>query len=236
MSAEDRCTKCGALLASDAQWCGQCLAPVVAEPEPAPEPAHEPESRPGPDAAVPAGAAGPAPGSPAPGSVEPASGSRAEAVAAYWACPVCKEENALDATLCSVCGTPFARLFDEDSDRPRITRSEASRAGLVPGLGHIRLGKSGEGIARIFVFAMSISFLLMFVSADNGSWSVGVSALYLAFSCALVAESSLDAGRAAAGERPLISARNLLWVAIGMLGLSVAIVVMLSVGVRPEGQ
>jgi hypothetical protein len=95
---------------------------------------------------------------------------------------------------------------------------------------------SGEGIARMFVFALSLGFLFVFLSADNGNWSTVVSALYIVFSFALIAESWLDAGRAAVGERPLISARNLLWVAVGMLGLSVAIVVMLSVGVRPEGQ
>jgi len=49
-----RCTNCGALATSDAEWCGQCFASLVEpdpepEPEPKPEPQPEPEPEPAPE-------------------------------------------------------------------------------------------------------------------------------------------------------------------------------------------
>lgn len=220
MSTSETCRNCGALLSPDVAWCGLCLTPIAEpEPEPEPEPATPPEPATSGDVAA------RSPSTPAD------DGRPSEA---FWACPVCGEENAMDLNLCPICGTSFARLFEEGSEGSRVSSEVAARSGLIPGLGHLRAGKAGDGVARMFVFGLSLVFLAIFFTADAGRWSLLVTGLYIVFCFALIAESYVDAGRAAAGERELISGRNLLWVAVGLLAVSVGIVVLLSVGVRPE--
>ncbi|HXF36884.1 MAG TPA: hypothetical protein VNO17_06860, partial [Actinomycetota bacterium] len=87
---ERRCPTCGALVARDAGWCGQCFSPLGGS-------------------AAPQGGARAA--APAPTEVPQARSTSRRAPAA-WPCPVCDHRNPIEAEVCAVCGTPFARLFD----------------------------------------------------------------------------------------------------------------------------
>lgn len=105
-----RCSKCGGLNASDAQWCGQCLARLVEAPAPAPK---EPVGAQAPEAVRSPWAAGPAlqPEAPA----DPL--DRRHAVFTVgeghvsWTCTRCSTVNAVEANLCSSCGTPFNQMM-----------------------------------------------------------------------------------------------------------------------------
>lgn len=50
-----------------------------------------------------------------------------------WECPTCGTENAIEATTCRGCGTPFARLFGDE--RPQILSTGA----LLYGAGALML-------------------------------------------------------------------------------------------------
>jgi len=154
--------------------------------------------------------------------------------APYWACPTCQNENELDSMLCPVCGTPFGRLFEEPDEHPRVPPDKAALYGLLPGYGHLRCGRAGEAVARMFFALGSLAITTMFAfTSDAGAVSVVLTALFACLLLFSVAESAVDARRLAAGERELISGRQLLWIFIGAFGLAVLLVVFLSIGQTP---
>jgi hypothetical protein len=222
-----RCPNCGGLVGSDAQWCGQCLtrfdrpapaAPPAADPGPTPAPARR--------TAPPGTGEGPSRHpEPGPGPI------RAGASGIEWECATCGVANPIDATFCRACGTPFARLFEERSARPTVAPGRATALSLAfPGLGHIALGRTAEGVARAVIFTYTLATVVSVVVArgigDLGPYLplVVVSAVAGA---ALYILSTVDAGRVARGEAPVLSTRALLLGAVGLMLLTVALVVVL---------
>ena len=186
---------------SDAQWCGQCFAPL------------------GPDApAVPEGPAGPAAPSP-PGTAEAGAGPKRDAT---WPCQVCGAGNPLDADVCATCGSPFAASMRAHEERPAVRPRDAVVWSLIfPGLGHRLVGRSLDGFARGALFAMTagMSVLLAF-SASGGA----TAAVLIAFVLAAVGTyvlSAVEAARLAEGGDVMVASRVLLWVLVGMTFLSV---------------
>lgn len=224
--SEPRCPDCGALVSEDVEWCGQCFASLRVEPEPEPEVAA---STPAPEASEP---------EPQLGSEATASTGTAEEApkkAPFWACPTCQNENELDSMLCPVCGTPFGRLFEEPDENPRVPPDKAALYGLLPGYGHLRCGRAGEAVARMFFALGSLAITTMFAfTSDAGAVSLVLTALFACLLLFSVAESAVDARRLASGERELISGRQLLWIFIGAFGLAVLLVVFLSIGQTPS--
>jgi len=223
--SEPRCSNCGALVSEDAEWCGQCFASLRVESEPEPEaPASEPEisapeQEPEQNASIPTGE----------------DTEEAPKKAPFWACPICQNENELDSTLCPVCGTPFGRLFEEPDENPRIPPDRAALYGLLPGYGHLKCGRAGEAVARMFFALGSLAITTMFAfTADAGAVSMVLTALFACLLLFSVGESAVDARRLASGERELITGRQLLWVFIGAFGLAVLLVVFLSIGQTPS--
>lgn len=222
-SQEPRCPSCGGLVTSDADWCGQCYAPLRgagAEPQPQGEdrPAVAPEAG-GPDAEPSRGEAltrRTAVATPGGGHVEVAEGTAA------WDCPVCGDRNAIEASVCSTCQTPFARLFEEPVRREEIEPKTAALWSLAfPGLGHWKGGARPDAIARIVLFAWTIGTVLIMLLSRPAGGGFGTAfplfALYLGSSMALYAESALDAHRAASGHDPLVSSRTLMWAAAALV-------------------
>lgn len=116
------CPKCGAAVRPDADWCGQCyesLRPVPAAPDVAAAPAvaaspavQDPLTSPllsflpevvAPTAAVPAAVT-------AAELPRPAAGSTAT-----WPCTQCQTVNALEASVCTACGSSFLAAVREDN-------------------------------------------------------------------------------------------------------------------------
>lgn len=202
---ERRCPRCGALVASDASWCGQCLEPLPAEPERAPA------------ASVPEPTAPPARGA----GTEPT-----------WECPACDHVNAIALDRCEVCGTAFGQLFAEPEERVDIDPSRAMAWSLLwPGLGHWKAGHRSDGIARMVLFAWTFGTVLVLVLSrgDQGFGSAAtVFSLFLVASVMLYVVSAADARRIAAGEEPFVGSRLLLWASVGLVVISVLLATLLT--------
>jgi hypothetical protein len=207
---ERRCPNCGALVAADAQWCGQCFESLVEpEPEPEPEPVRSPES-------------GPSPG--ADTSRSPAGAPPATALPT-WPCPACGNANAIELDACAVCGTSFAALMRQGEERPKVEPKTALAWSLIfPGLGHRKVGRGMDGLARGVLFAMLfVMALLTGLSAGGSGVLFGLFALFLGLAVVVYAGTAWEAYHLAEGGEPVVSARALLWATVGVIFLSVAV-------------
>lgn len=211
----DRCPTCGALVSADADWCGQCYEPLRRE-------ADEPATAVTSSSATRSRRAGPIE-TPGGGALDIGEDQ------ASWTCPVCDEANPIEASICIVCGTPFARLFAEpEQPGPSIDPERAAVWSLVfPGLGHWKLGHRADAIARFVLFGWTFGTLCVLIASRIGKGGMGPTfALFLLFasSSALVyALSALDAYRLAKGEEPVVGTRMLLWGSAGLVILSMLI-------------
>jgi hypothetical protein len=132
MMGERRCPTCGALASAEAEWCGQCFAPL--------DRAGAPTEVEGVAGSSPVATAGPKaiPGTTG-GSIEVEGGMLA------WTCPACETRNPIEANECSVCGTPFGRLLAEPTTAPEIEPQPRPCGRCLAGLG---TGSSGAGPTR----------------------------------------------------------------------------------------
>ncbi len=196
-----RCAACGGLVSPDAEWCGQCLEPLhVPQPEPAAQ--SEPLAT--------TAAAGPA-GKPA----------------AVWPCAVCEHRNPIEWDVCEVCSTSFATVMRADeAPAVRGDPSVAVKWSLAyPGLGHIKLGRSAEGVARgvLFAWTLASTVVLLVAGGAIGGPLMPLLLLFGAATVGLYAIGAVDARRLANGDVPLVNSRMLLWGAVGLLLLSAAL-------------
>lgn len=225
---ELRCANCGALVSADAEWCGQCyeplqrpsettvagsdeLPPTVSTTVAAPAAAPERTDRTDRDSRASAAALGAA-------AIE-----RTES-GTVWTCPVCEQKNAMSLSVCPACGTPFARLFQEPETAPHVEPGTVlALSFLLPGLGHWKLGRKGDAVARMVLFAWSFGTVLVLAFARSGKGLGPVASLFLLFvgsTLILWLVSALDAYRIASDERPFVSSRMLLWASAGLVVVS----------------
>ena len=202
--AERRCPSCGALAASDAEWCGQCLRPL--------------REGVGTGSAMPAteghaGSTGTA------GAVSMPTGADGQP---RWTCPVCEHVNPLERDRCERCDTPFTRLFEEPEAPVEVDPARAMAWSiLLPGLGHRMVGRTLDGVARMVLFAWVVGTLVVLVASGVSGATAPLLLLYLVALVCLEVTSAVDARRLAAGEEPLVSSRALLWGAVALVGASV---------------
>jgi hypothetical protein len=197
-----RCPNCSALVSADADWCGQCFTSLrVVEPEPG-------------EPAAPSSA----------GAREP-SWTRDPSAAATWPCPTCGSPNPIELDLCAVCGTSFAQLLRQEEDRPRVSPRDAFLWSLTfPGVGHAKVGRTPDGIARGTLFVLTFGLTLVIVLSGVSSGPVfGVVALLLVSALAMYLGSAAEAYRIAEGGAPFVSARALLWATVALIMISVAL-------------
>jgi hypothetical protein len=147
---------------------------------------------------------------------------------AVWSCPECEHGNLMELDACEVCGTPFARLFREPELKRHVEPRAATMASLIlPGLGHIRCGRTAEGIARILMFLWAGGTgLVLFLSHASGLPMFG--ALFLIAALGVYVVSVLEAPRIAEGGAAILPPRALLWGAtvLAMLSIMSVFVVM----------
>jgi hypothetical protein len=229
-----RCPNCGGLVGQDAQWCGQCLAPLgpPADETPAPSPGVSSERGAARDTAPAAPRVSDRSTARRAGPIRPADG------VVVWECPTCQTENPIDAVTCRGCGTPFARLLEEEHRRPEIEpRRAVGLSMLFPGLGHVAAGRGAEGAARAVVFAYALATVVTVLVMRAGEGFGPFLPLLLISAAAgigLYAVTVLDAGRLARSEDPILSTRALLYGAVGLILLTV--VVLLVIGTRVGGR
>ena len=202
---ERRCPDCGALASPDAEWCGQCLRSLVA-----PEHPLEPAS-------VAVGIAPTETGTVAEtdggtGASNGADGRRTPT----WPCKACGNENALELDACAVCGTTFASTMREDDTPPDVDPKDALSASLIfPGLGHRKVGRGTDGLARGVLFGVLAAMAAtVFVSGVTSAGSFGVFALFLGAALLVYVGSAWEARHMASGGSPLVSSRALLWATV----------------------
>jgi len=98
---------------------------------------------------------------------------------------------------------------------------------LWPGLGHWKLGRRTEAVARFAMFAWAFGALLILVVSRFGKGGLGPTfplfVLFLGASLMIYVVSAMDAYRLAAGDAPVMSSRALLWTSAGLVFLSVLI-------------
>jgi hypothetical protein len=202
--AERRCPTCGALVSADAAWCGQCFTSLVERPE------------------IP-----PAPAATRPVEVEAGSDKQAS-----WTCPTCSNPNPLEADACAVCGTPFAKLFEQTIERPAVPPGRAVKWSLVyPGLGHRLVGRSGEGLARgvLFTLALGMALLLLLGRAGRPLGPIlGMLAMFGAVAVGIASFTAVEAGHLARGGDPFATPRQVAWAAAGLVVLSLVFAVVIA--------
>ncbi len=215
MMGERRCPTCGALASADAEWCGQCFSPL--------ERAGSRTEADSPATSAPTGTAGP-------NAIRGASGGAIEVEGGTlaWTCPVCETRNSIEANECSTCGTPFGRLLAEPKPAPEVEPQTAAVWSMLwPGLGHWKLGRRADAVARFAMFAWAFGALLILVVSRFGKGGLGPTfplfVLFLGASLMIYVVSAMDAYRLAAGDAPVMSSRALLWTSAGLVFLSVLI-------------
>ena len=213
-----RCPTCGALVSSDASWCGQCFTPIR-------ERAVEVGAPTAPEGAARA-AEDPATTSPTPPTAPGRGGANAKIPT--WPCPTCDHANAVERETCEVCGTPFAALMRRDERPPDADPTTALMWSFVfPGLGHRKVGRPVDGLARGILFAILAGMAVLVALAGTASGMLSaILGLFAILAVAVYLGSALEAYRLAQGAEPLVSARALMWATVAVVMLSVLMLAM----------
>lgn len=200
VSDERRCPSCDALVSADAGWCGQCFASLAREPSVA-------------ETSI---AAGDPPNLDEVLSAETQAG---------WPCGVCGARNPIDADSCQTCGTPFAALMREETERPDVAPKDAMAWSLLfPGLGHRLVGRPTDGFARGVTFGLAFGMaLLVGVAGVRSGPALGVFLVLLLTGLTVYVGSAFEAHRLASGGDLLVPSRVLMWVLVGVIFLSIAL-------------
>lgn len=209
MVEERRCPSCGALVFPDAEWCGQCYTPLR-------------------NGAASAAAARGRSAARTDEAGRTLRGIEVEGGKPAWTCPVCETTNPIEVSVCGTCGTPFARLLEEPEERPEIDpQSAAVWSMALPGLGHWKLGRRVDAIARFAMFGWAFGALLILLVSRFGKGGLGPTfplfLLFVGASAGIYVVTVVDSYRLASGEDPVLSSRTLLWVSVGLVLLSVMI-------------
>jgi hypothetical protein len=235
-----RCPRCGGLIRPEAEWCGQCLAPLGRAREKRPTAPDQRTPIPSGEAVRATPEAAPPAGEPRrQARIAPISGTRVRKGehGIVWDCPTCGTENPIEIATCSGCGAPFSRLFEQPAPAPKVDPGRARSLSLLfPGLGHVAAGRAAEGLARAVVFAYALITSIVILASRWGSGLGPFLPLFVICFLAAVALyvlAAVDAGRAVRRERPLLSMRALLYGAAGLIVITVVIVVIL--GIRAGG-
>lgn len=220
-----RCPACGAHNTDRAEWCGQCYAPLRETPAPVHEPTREPVD----DATAP-----PEPSEPARDRVSPEPASTVVGTDARfrhtdegidWRCARCEHWNPIERRTCSTCGAAFTETMDaaEDGDGAGARFGESIvtvATGALPGLGHILLGATIDGAARLVTYVLWLAGgVLMLVEAIDTGGPV-LPSLPLLLGAAVVWIASLvDVVNLARGrQQQVLRPRVLLWLVVVVVG------------------
>lgn len=233
MAGSIRCPSCGGLNPAEAEWCGQCLQRFAARtppPPPPPPPGAETQGaeEPGAEvsgAEVPGTRTSPAPAATATLPVGRTSGAFTVTEAGIvWTCSRCEAVNALDASVCEVCGARFADVIRPPEEGPgRDPNTVALYSLFFPGAGHWYIGQKGQAVARGVLSVWVV--LVALLAAIGGSTLIAV--VFGIVATALWVAAAHDAYREARKESALVllKGRAFLYLVLGLLLLMVILLV-----------
>lgn len=242
------CGRCGARNASGADWCTQCFTPFAsAAPDPREEgegtkradehtPVAPPEGVASPGARAPTDAGqtagtpriasgGGRPSAPAQRDIRQTSDGDIE-----WRCATCEGWNPLSSPACLACGAArrgFGPEPEEPVDLPDEDRLVAYSI-LLPGLGHLRAGRVGSGLARaLFGVGWLIGGLLLLLAATRAGAAHLAAVPLFAGAAAVWVLTVLDVRSLARGEHTeRLDGRTLLWLMAGVTGALVSVLML----------
>jgi hypothetical protein len=106
----------------------------------------------------------------------------------------------------------------------------------LPGLGHWKLHRRADAVARFVLFAWSFGTLAVLLVSRFGKGGLGPTVplvgLFALATFSVWVLSILDAYRLARGDAPLVSSRTLLWASAGLVVTSVLLATMLTFSAR----
>jgi hypothetical protein len=156
-----------------------------------------------------------------------------------WDCPACGNENSLEASTCSVCGTPFASLVAPTEPPPAVEPGRAAMFSLFfPGLGHYLVGRTAEAVARavVFTFAIATGLTILIGGLRSGFGPMlPLMVIALAAAGAVYVLSTVDAGRVAQGDPQVLSPRMLLYGATGLILVTLVFFIVAATSAAPSG-
>lgn len=86
---------------------------------------------------------------------------------------------------------------------------------LFPGLGHRKIGRGLDGLARAVLFTLLVAMAVtMLLSGFGSPMLVGVAALFVGGAVLVYAGSAWEASHIADGGAPVVSSRALLWATV----------------------
>lgn len=196
------CPHCQARNPDGAAWCSQCLEPL-GQPAPAPTAPTVPEPTPPPvaagdDALV-----------------------RTRDGAVEWRCRRCESWTSIDLTRCAVCGAEFGEDTTTEEVRAVSPTTALAASILVPGAGHVMLGRIGTGIARgVIAWIWLLGGIALTTSATASDQTPISGVLLLLGAIGVWVASLIDLQTALAGRRDeLLEPKVLVWVVAGVVGL-----------------
>lgn len=204
-----RCPACGARNAGSADWCSLCYAPLRTEPPVAPPP-----EAPAPDT--------PTTGAPT-GTTSRDGRFRRTEEGLDWRCAACETWNPIERQTCVSCSAPFTRAFAPEEAQTPPDVSEPVAVGtslLLPGVGHVLLGRSAAGALRIILYVTWLIGGLVLLRAAAGSGQPVLPAVPLLVGALVVLVASVvETQRTVTGdETVLLTPRVTLWLVVAVLG------------------
>lgn len=237
-----RCPACGARNPASAAWCTQCFQSFASNEVGADEPdtpapgatdaagastaiAHPPaagEHPPGAGAATPTDGAASRAGAPDDDLVDASARDvRTRDGEVEWRCATCGGWNALTASVCTACGAA-RQGFGEPAAATEIRtdREPAVVIGasvLLPGAGHLLMGRVGTGIARLLLALLwALGGVAMLAGDAGGAAQLPAMVLFVG-ALAVWIGSVLDARSLVMGSSAeVLGSRVLLWLVVGV--------------------
>lgn len=142
-----------------------------------------------------------------------------------WRCASCDTWNPIERSSCSVCGTSLAATMGEEDEAaaPDVAPATIAVVSFVlPGTGHILLGRVAAGIGRMLLYVVwTVGGIALLRAAAGTDGSVLPSMPLLTGALVLLATSVIDAEALRRGDATeVLSMRSLLWLTVGVIGLT----------------
>ncbi|MDH5371384.1 MAG: hypothetical protein OEX97_00400 [Acidimicrobiia bacterium] len=243
MSDAITCPACRAANPAGSEWCGQCFAgfgttsspalpadpPVALSTQPEagpvvlsgpPERSRGPSGPPAPPIRSDGGR--PAVAMPPPGSPE---GDSTEG----WTCASCGTGNPVSLDVCRACDTSIYETFGAaDEEGPEVEPSRAAIWGIIPGVGHFKVGQTVLGLAVAGLVFSALLFGVLMIGGNRRP----VGFVLLAICVLAWAISVYDVTRFAAHNEDAVLLRPR--VVTSVMGLVFAVVIVAAVSITGE--
>lgn|GEM_PF-2500152 len=139
-----------------------------------------------------------------------------------WACGLCREWNPLERTTCRVCGSGFgSQPGDQEAATPDVQPAVLAGASvLLPGAGHLLLGRTAEGVTRLLLAVVWAAGGLALLSGALASGRPVLPALPLLLGWVVLAVACSNDAMVLGGikGRVLLEPRVLLWLVVAVVG------------------